>query len=277
MKINYLSSIIILSLVGGSWQCTPEENDFELGASPAPPTFDLEILPDDPNRVVVQNTTEDVFNLVWDAPGGTPNRSTKPVDTIFYASRGTYAISLHAAQRDGSGTSSARASVVIEQDAEIACDETISALTDECTERCWRLTGESGAIQVGPQPLSSEWFSSSGLESTQLDDLWCFAFEDAVHEYRNNGSSFSACQGYVEDPNYPVPEEVNYQIGPADTDEAELKITLTDPEAWIGVEDSGPEYEIVTLTDTELVLLSRIKPCDGADSPGWFTLHFVAQ
>lgn len=258
--------------------CTPQEDEgITLGPQPDAPAFSWQVLEDDPNRVAIHMDAVDVFDFVWALPGGTPNSSTREFDTIFYATAGQYEITLHGSSTSGNGTSSKTEIVTIAQDATIECDENLDLLTDACSSKCWRISEAPGAIVVGPSPLSSEWFSSNGIEPTQADDRWCFVFDGAVWDYQNNGSSFSACQGYVEDPNYPVPTGVSFSLLPSDTEYSEYKIVLNSDDAWMGVEDSGPVYEIVSMTEEELVLLTATKPCDGAPSNGWFTLTFKSE
>jgi hypothetical protein len=257
--------------------CEPYlEDGVDLPPLPDAPDFLVEPHPTNPNKFVVTSTEADAFNHVWEMPGGAPNVSSLAVDTVFFQKAGTYEITLHIAARDGGGTSSATKTVNVAEDAELECDENLSLLTDECTFRCWRLSDQPGSIAVGPIPLSSEWFSSSELEGSQADDLWCFQFEGGALDYQNNGVSFSTCAGYAPVENYPIPPDMTYTISPSNSDYSDIKITLSD-EYWMGVEDSGPEYEIVQMNENALVLLSAIKPCDGSPSPGWFTITFVAD
>jgi len=272
--MNYSKSFIYLSMLVFFFACRPEEDtSIDIGSLPDAPQFDVEVLASNPNQVVFTITSNDFFDYVWDIPGGTPDKSSKATDTIFYQQAGNYAITLHAAKEGGSGTSSNTKSIVIEQDAEAMCDEITSVLTAECTEKCWKLSPSPGSVIVGPQPFSAEWYNSPGLDPAQENDRWCLAFEGGSFNYVNGGETFSACQGFIVDPDYPVPAGVSYQILPSSSSNSTLKIVLEEG-SWMGVEDTGPEYEIISLTEDELILLTPIKPCDGAPSPGWFTLTF---
>lgn len=274
-KIFFLAlcSIMIFS-------CDPyEEDNIDIGQLPEAPTFTMSVDPANANNIIITNTSVGFYDFIWDISGGfgtegVPNVSILETDTVLYPDMGVYDITLHAAKIGGSGTSFSTQSVTIDQDAAILCDEKFELLTGGCTSRCWKLKDANGSIQVGPEQLSAEWFSSTGLEPTQLDDTWCFDFSDFSWTYINNGSSFSACQGFVEDPAYPVPTGVSFTVLNSGTDFSTYKILLSAP-VWMGVEDSGPEYEIVSISDTEMVLLSPIATCDGSASPGWFTLTFV--
>jgi len=241
-----------------------------------PPTFELEALASNPNLIVITSTANGFFDHVWDLPGGTPNRSTLSRDTVFYPSAGNYSITLHASKEGGNGTSSTTQAITIDQDAEAVCDDITVLLTGDCTTKCWKLSEEPSSVKVGPVPFSAEWFDSPGIDPAQANDLWCFTFEGGVHEYINGGDTFSACQGFVVDQNYPVPTGVSYLIADSNSSNSELEIIL-DEGSWMGVEDTGPSYEIVSISEDEMVLLTPIAPCDGAPSPGWFTLTFVKE
>ncbi len=257
--------------------CEPKEDmSIDIGELPAPPDFSMEASSENPNMIVLSITSTGFFDLVWDLPGATPNKSVLERDTVFYPLAGNYTVTLHAAKEGGSGTSSATKTITIDQDADIICDPTTALLTGDCTSKCWKLSEDPGSIQVGPTPFSAEWFNSPDIAPAQASDRWCFEFEGGKHQYMNGGVTFSACQGFVEDPNYTVPTNVTYQIIPSGTTNSEFKIVLDDG-SWMGVEDSGPEYEIVSITESEMVLLSATLPCDGSPSTGWFTLTFVKE
>lgn len=272
--MNYSKNFLFLSMLLCLFACRPEEDtSIDIGELPQAPEFEIEVLASNPNLVVYNITSDGFFDYVWDLPGGTPDKSTLSSDTVFYQRAGSYAITLHAAKEGGSGTSSNTKAITIEQDAEAMCEGLTSLLTGECMEQCWRLSPDPGSVIVGPQPFSSEWFNSPGLDPAQENDLWCFAFEGGSFTYLNGGETFSACQGFVADPNYQIPDGLTYQVLPSASSNSDLKIILAD-DFWMGIEDTGPEYEIISLTEEELILLTPIKPCDGTPSPGWFTLTF---
>ncbi len=275
MKYNLLILLAFISLAFIS--CEPYiEDTIDLPPLPDSPEFTVVPHPDNPNKVVVSFTSDTFFDHLWSFPGGTPASSSLSVDTVFYQKAGTHEISLHASAIGGGGTSSSSQNVIIEEDAVILCDEDLTLLTDECTVKCWTLSQAPASIVVGPEPLSAEWFASSGLDGAQLDDGWCFEFEGAVLRYENNGNTFSACANYSVVEDYPIPPNMTYNIVPSNSDFSSLKIILPE-DFWMGVEDSGNEYEIHSLTENEMVLLTPIAPCDGSPSNGWFTLTFVPQ
>jgi len=284
MKLhNIIISTFCLSLFLFVVSCEPyQEEGIDIGDLPGEPTFTLSVDPSNANKIIITNTSTGFYDFIWDVEGGfgtsgVPGVSLLQSDTILYPNMGTYDITLHAASSAGNGTSFSTQSVVITEDVMIECDDKFIMLTDNCTSKCWKLASSAGSIMVGPTELSGEWFSSpdNGLAAEQEDDLWCFNFDGLAWSYENSGATFSACQGFVGDPNYPVPTGVVYNVLNSGTTFSTYKILLPDG-VWMGVEDSGPEYQIVSMTDQEMVLLAPIAPCDGSPSNGWFTITFVA-
>lgn len=282
--MNHYNKLFFLLLLTLSVfvSCDPfEEDDINIGPLPEAPTFTASVDPDNANKIIITNTSQGFIDFIWDITGGvglegTPNVSTLNSDTVLFSTMGTYDITLHATKSGGSGTSYSSQTFTIAEDAVVECDDKFSLLTDGCTSKCWKLSNEAGAISVGPVELSTEWFSSpeDGHDPSQVDDTWCFSFEDFAWTYNNNGSTFSACQGYIEDPNYPVPTGIVFSVLNSGTTFSDYKIVL--PEGvWMGVEDSGPEYQIVDINEFEMTLLAPLAPCDGAAS-GWFTIKFEA-
>lgn len=280
-RYNKLFFLLLLTL-GTFASCDPyEEDDINIGNLPEAPTFTASVDPTNANKIVITNTSEGFVDFVWDIDGGiglvgTPNVSTLSHDTVLFSAMGTYDITLYATKSGGSGTSFSTQTFVIDENAVLECDDKFSLLTNGCTVQCWKLSNIAGAINVGPAELSSEWFSSpeDGHDPSQADDTWCFSFEDVSWTYNNNGSTFSACQGFVEDPAYPVPTGVNFNVVDSGTTFSDYKIILPTG-VWMGVEDSGSEYQIVDINENEMILLAPIATCDGTASPGWFTITFV--
>lgn len=272
-----------LLVVGLCTACDPyEEDDIDIGLLPEAPTFTLSVSPENPNVIVITNTSEGFYDFIWDIPGGiglagVPSVSLLDRDSVSYGSMGTYDITLHAAKSGGSGTSFSTQSVTIADDIIIECNEKFDVLTDACTVRCWKLGSNEGAVKVGPAELSGEWYSSpeDGLLAEQADDTWCFSFDGLGWSYANNGATLSPCiGGGAPISDYPVPTGQSFNVLPESGSFADYKIVLGDG-IWMGVEDSGPEYQIVEISDNEMILLTTLTPCDGSASPGWFTLTFV--
>ena len=230
----------------------------------------IEILADNPNRVVVEDLSEGFFARTWDLPGATPNTSTARVDTVLYIDRGTYEINLFASAEGGGGVAVSTETVVIEQDAENQCSDVLTLLAGGCEEssqKCWTFTRAADAVRVGPVPGSGEWFRSTenGLQEEQYDDAFCFSFSGSAFQYFNNGLTVDPNQGFSPVPYDPL-EGQTYTLLPGAGEEGETRIQLP-PDNFIGLLDASTEYDIVTLTETELVLRTPF-----SNGEGWFEL-----
>lgn len=274
MKIStYIYLFLGLALC---WGCDPyEEGDIVLGPLPGPPEFSMEIVPDNPNKVVVRMLSDDFFSHTWSFPGGIPEQSFLVEDTVLYRKAGDYAISLFAAQVGGAGSSSVSKSVTIAQDALVECSDMLTLLLGGCEEdsqKCWTFSQVAGAITVGPTPGSGEWFTSNeaSLDPVQYDDSFCFSFANSQFLYLNNGQTVDPWNGY-QAVDYSPPSDHNWLIVPGAGANGEDQIVLPEG-SFMGVWDSGPLYDIVRVTETELVVRSQIVATDG-----WFELYFVPQ
>jgi len=142
----------------------------------------------------------------------------------------------------------------------------------------WQFDTSAGALSVGPTPLSGEWYSSpeGGLQPTQLDDRWTFT-ESNMLIYDNSGTTLNPFEGFVEtevewDPWVFEMESVGDILG---FNGFTILSEIPGICGWMGVWDSGPNYEIVELTETTLVILSQLQSIDCVPSEGYFTLRFV--
>ena len=272
--LKYSSFLALLLLLVA---CEPQEDEFgELPGLPGAPTLSVQVLEDDPNFVRIEDTSTDYFNRVWELPGGTPNRSSERVDTILYREKGTYEITLHGVANNGAGNTTATGSVTIETDATIACDETTELLVGGCAAgdvKCWTFSRAAGAVTVGPVPGSGEWFTSNadGLQDEQYDDGFCFYFEGARFQYENNGLTVDPYNGYAALP-FDAPTDHTFLLIPNGGPNGEMRIELTEG-SFLGLLDASNVYDVVTLTETELVVRTPIRDAD----EGWFELYFVAQ
>ncbi len=274
-----LKKFIVIFALGLLWMCH-EIPEYDLPSGQISAQMKVTDLGDGSNRFLVEDLTDGSFTRVWDfGDAGSPKSSKNRIDTVQYAKKGEYEIKLFVSASDGSGVATTEQSVLVNEDITVDCEGNFALFTGDCKIGCWKLSPEAGAIRVGPSPLSGEWFTSGSLEATQLDDVWCFDGETFTLDYQNNGSSFSACQGYIEDPNYPVPapEENSWIYTAGGGLEGVDKISLENDIAWFGTEDSGPEYHIFSISESEMEVVSPIKPCDGSDSPGYFTFLFIKQ
>ncbi len=270
--------IMALAMLCMAYACN-ENTDFQLPeGDPEVPAFSYTDLADGTNTFVFKNESQNALGIVWDF-GSEARPSTSTLDEVLvqFPTKGTYVVTLHLADANGTGTNFKRETIVIAEDAELGCDGTLSNFTNECMIGCWQFAGDPDVVKVGPTPLNGEWFTSNGLEPTQNDDIWCFDGEGFLLDYQNQGSSFSSCQGFVEDTNYPVasPSESTWQFIPAGGIQGTDRIILDNPIAWWGTEDSGPFYDIFEIDGDIMTVVTPIEPCDGSESPGFFTYTMV--
>ena len=159
-----------------------------------------------------------------------------------------------------------------------SCCECIDGTLPPTLLGVWQFDTSAGALSVGPTPLSDEWYSSpeDGLEPTLLDDRWTFT-ESNMLIYDNSGTTLNPFEGYVEtavewDPWVFEMESAGGILG---LNGFTVLSETSGICGWMGVWDSGPNYEIVELTETTLVILSQIQSIDCVPSGGYFTLRFV--
>lgn len=270
-KIQFLYILIIGTFIS----CQPFiEDDIELPALPEAPTFTMELDADDPNTVIVTDNSEGFFDRTWSFEGGQPMVSKNKQERVFFAKAGEYNITLYTAKEGGGGTSSTSKMVTIAEDATVSCTDPVTFLAGGCeenSEKCWTFSHAAGAVTVGPIPGSGEWFTSTedGLQAEQYDDAFCFKFEDAIFDYRNNGLTIDPWNGFAPVP-YDPPAGQTWLLNPTGGQNGEMQIVLPEG-AFIGVWDSGPIYDVVLLTETQLVLRTPILNVDG-----WFELYFDA-
>ena len=273
---KYFSFFLFLGILLFS-ACEPYiEDDIDIPSLPEAPTMSIEVSPDDPNKIILKDLSDNFFSRVWELPGGTPEKSTLAIDTIVYRKAGDYEITLHAAKEGGGGTSSVKESISFANDAVLDCSEEITFLTGGCDNllgKCWTFSKAAGAVSVGPGPGNYDWFSSlaEGLEQVQYDDSFCFTFEGSSFQYRNNGQTIDPFNGYAAI-DYDPPTDLTYFLQANGGANGETRIVLPEG-AFMGVWDSGPLYDIILLTEDELVVRSRLVNND----EGWFDLSFVAR
>jgi hypothetical protein len=270
--MNHSTSIIIGILISlGLVSCDPQvDKGVEL---PAPPSgsFSWSYLPGDENRVVFSSNTDEGFLHFWDFDNGLT--SNKAIDTIFFQQMGSYEVSYSVFNSGGMGTSVQ--TVEISNTIDIVCEGTLELLTGCDQQKTWVFSQVAGAISVGPDPYSTEWYTSpaSGLVDEQYDDSYQFTV-NGDYIYDNQLSTISPFEGYISIA-LDIPE-LNYTLSPGTGTSGEDQIIL--PSCWfMGTWDSGPVYDIVELTETTLVIHGRIQNGDCSPGGGYFTFYFVAQ
>lgn len=274
MSSMKIFTTLLLLLVLSS--CDPTQvDDVNLPPLPEAPVIAVTLLPNDPNRAIVEVQTNDFFSYSWAFEGGQPATSRKALDTILYLKAGTFNITLNAAASNGGGTAQATTSVTIAEDAPIDCDDFLVNLMGGCGDsdsKCWTFTTAAGAIAVGPTPGSGEWFTSNadGLQAEQYDDNFCFTFEGNRFIYANNGSTIDPWNGYVPVA-YDPPSDYTWQLVPGGGENGEPRIILPEG-AFMGVWDAGPTLDVVSVTETELIVRTPFLA-----GGGWFELIFVAN
>ncbi len=272
MKFNinflYFSSFIAILCILTS--CEPHEvDDIEL---PAPPTADFayEYWADNANYVIFTSTGDEGFQYFWDY--GTGLTSTLKTDTAYFPVAGVYEVSLTVSNRGGAGT--ATQSVTIAQSDNALCnDNTTILLTGGCNDvdgNRWTFSTVAGAVIVGPTRGSSEWYSSpeNGLDADQADDTYDFIFDDNQFDYNNNGLTIYPECGYEAKP-FPTDPDARWTLSPGTGFQGVDQIILPDG-AFMGTKDSGPIYDILSISETELVVESEL-----LGGGGYFNFRFV--
>ncbi|WP_341835928.1 hypothetical protein WJU16_24200 [Chitinophaga pollutisoli] len=90
--------------------CTPGSEDAELGPLPQV-SFTVTPMPNRPNKIIVENTTPGTFRWFWYNGVSTAHVGDRPKDTLTFAEKGEYVISLRAFGRGGSATASQKVAV----------------------------------------------------------------------------------------------------------------------------------------------------------------------
>lgn len=99
----------LLLAAGAAIGCTPEDEEYTLGAKPEA-SFEVQAVSGQNNTFVLINTTPDAFISVWDKGAGFEKGALK--DTVFLPDRGTYEMRLVAVTSGGSDTSEVKEVVV---------------------------------------------------------------------------------------------------------------------------------------------------------------------
>lgn len=258
--------------------CDPaRDDDYSAGPLPSEPQFTARVLDTDSNRVLISYEQTDAFQVFWNLPGAIPKTSTLLTDTILYTDSGEYTITLFVSKVNGAGTASSSKKVQILKDAPLECTAKYELLTScGSTSKCWTYSTVGGAIKVGPDYGDFSWYTSpeNGLQDAQYDDVYCFTFIDFVFENRNNGQSVNPWNGYAAEDYNPGISEFLFLEGTG-TDGRD-QIIIPDDQ-FMGTWDTDNVMDVISLTETELIVRARICGQDGAPAAsGWFEHVFVA-
>ena len=272
----YFFTLVVLSVIA----CRPDrDDDITLGDAPALPTFSLEPVAGDSNRWVVKDLTPSAFQRLWDFQGGNPKNSADALDTVYFAKKGTYNITLYTSLSDGSGTSNLTKKITILNDGVPDCTPQTALLTGDCGTpgKGWTLSHDAGAVKVGPTYDDYSWFTSTAnsLQDAQYDDRFWFAFDGQQFENRNNGASVNPWNGYSVEPHAPGVSEFLFLEGTGINGADQI---LLPDDQFMGVWDCDNLMTIIKLTATELIVRARIRNQAGVpNAEGWFELHFEAN
>ena len=269
---------ILLALTTVITACEPVRDD-EFNLSGEAPKPSIEVTAIDGNTFIVKDNTPGSFQRLWSFPGGLPANSTAAVDTIFYPKKGSYTMSLFVSQSDGSGTTSISKLIEITDNAAQGCSDKLSLLTGECFPqgRCWTFTREAGAVKVGPTYDDYSWYTApaGGLQDAQYDDGFCFKFDDFVYQNKNNGASVNPWDGYKVQPLDPGIATFLFSEGTGTGGRDQIIIP---DDQFMGVMDADNIMDVVQLTETKLVVRTRLRAANGVPAAeGWFELTFVRQ
>lgn len=142
----------------------------------------------------------------------------------------------------------------------------------------WRIGTAYGSILVGPEPLNGDWFTTAAV-GPQLDDLWTF-FPNGALVYNTNGTAMDPANGYNPSPlSFPL---LGYSVDENGGAFGLGELTLSNPQGsicpFMGTWDSGPSYDILSLSQDTLRLVSQIMnipTCTPAADGGYFTVTFT--
>lgn len=278
MKKTLYSIILLTAVMVGA--CRPERDDlYQLGTPPAAPEWSVEALPGDPNRFVVKDLSTGNFQRLWDFPGGAPKASSDVVDTVYFAKAGSYTLTLYVSSSEGNGTVFSQKTIEVLNDAIPDCTTPMGLLTGSCEAdgKSWTMSTAAGAVKVGPTYDDYSWYTSpeNGLQPAQYDDRFWFKFEGGLFENRNNGASVNPWLGYAVVPYEGGLSSFVLQEGTGINGRNQL---ILPDDQFMGVMDADNVMDIVQLTETDLVVRTRLRQQNGTPAAqGWFELHFVAQ
>lgn len=253
--LSYATLLICSMLI---FSCEPyEADDIELPAGPTA-NFTFSYMPGDSNFVIFQSTGDEGFQRLWDFNNGATSSLLQ--DTAYFPSAGTYNVTLTVSARGGTATNT-QVVTISSSDASSCNDDNLIFLTGGCTDtdgKTWNLSTAAGAVIVGPSPGSDQWYSSpvNGLDPDQADDVYHFFADDNEYDYINNGMTIYPECGYTPKP-FTADPDATWQLAEGAGWDGTDQIILT-PNSFIGTKDSGPKYDIISISEDEMVLQSEV-------------------
>lgn len=282
MKTQYkIWSIAVAMITVFIVSCNPSREDaFGLDKTVEVPSISVEQVSGDANKFVVKDLSTGNYVGLWDFDKGSlPATSSKSIDTVFYSKAGEYTISYYVSKSDGSGTAVATKKVQVLQNAIPTCSPKLGLLTGDCgpNGKCWTLTKKEAAVKVGPTYDDFSWYTSpvNGLQDAQYDDAFCFTFTDFVYQNRNNGASVNPWDGYKAVAYDGGLSSFQFLEGTGISNRDQIVIPN---DQFMGVWDSDNIMDVVKLTETELVVRTRLRAQNGIPAAeGWFELTYQAK
>ncbi len=256
--INFFGLFLFLVSLLGFSGCEPyEAEDIELPAAPIA-GFTYEYVTNEPNRVVFKSTGEPGFLHLWDFGNG--NTSSILIDTAYFPVQGDYDVTLTVAGRGGTGSATQTVNIA-QSDGSLCNDDYLIWLTGGCGDadgKKWNLSTVAGAVIVGPSPGSDEWYSSpeDGLVDDQKDDVYHFVYTDNKYNYLNNGMTIFPECGYIPKPFTADPNAI-WSLSPGTGWSGSTQLILPEG-SFIGTKDSGPIYDILSISEEDMLLQSEL-------------------
>jgi hypothetical protein len=143
----------------------------------------------------------------------------------------------------------------------------------------WRFSTAPGAVGVGPNPYSTEWFSSplNGLQPAQYDDVYTFE-ADGTLATDYNGTIVDAFLDYSEQAYACEGASLNFLPGGGTSGEDAFQLlpgTGGCSCPFMGTNDAGLTYDIVELTATTLRLHAQTDDANCQPGGGYFSFIFT--
>lgn len=142
----------------------------------------------------------------------------------------------------------------------------------------WQLSTEAAAISIGPTPFSTEWYSSNpfGLEPEQYEGRWSLSDNGAYTYHETSGTIDPFGNLVTYNPEVTTVEyfEEGGELGGLAFEVADMNTSLGTLCGWMGYVNSGPTYDVVELTGSNLTILAEVWNDNCASPIGFITVKF---